>query len=171
MDLTTGMLIRFTKALAVLFFGLYVFLVAFDNITDYNTNFQFVKHVLSMDTTFPDNNIRYRAITGTTLHHIGYIAIIITEAAIALICMWGSLRLFTHLKADSPSFHKAKKVSIIGLILGLCVWFFGFQVIGGEWFGMWMSTEWNGLLTADRLTTFMMGVLIFLTLKNDELNE
>ncbi|GAV10896.1 DUF2165 domain-containing protein [Paenibacillus sp. chi10] len=170
MNLSTGVLIRFTKALAVMFFGLYVFLVAFGNITDYNTNFQFVKHVLSMDTTFPDNNIMYRAITGTTIHHIGYIAIIITEAAVAFICIWGSLRLFSHLHADAESFHKAKNLSIAGLILGLCVWFLGFQVIGGEWFGMWMSSEWNGLFPADRLTTFMMGVLIFLTMKNDEVN-
>lgn len=33
--------------------GLLHLLVAFGNMTDYGTNFEFVKHVLSMDTIFP----------------------------------------------------------------------------------------------------------------------
>ncbi|WP_246258704.1 DUF2165 family protein [Kroppenstedtia pulmonis] len=168
MSLSVSYFIRFAKALTVLFFGLYVTLVAFGNITDYNTNFQFVKHVLSMDTTFPGNNIMYRAITSPAIHHLAYLAIIVTEAVTAVICVWGGIRLFKNLNADTETFVRAKSIGMIGLILGLCIWFFGFQVVGGEWFGMWMSEEWNGLFPADRLTTYIMAVLIFLSLKNDD---
>ena len=38
-------------------------LVAIDNVIDYGTNFSFVEHVLSMDTTFTTNTLRWRAIT------------------------------------------------------------------------------------------------------------
>jgi Predicted small integral membrane protein (DUF2165) len=46
-------------------------LVAFDNITDYGTNYLFVQHVMSMDTTFPGNALMYRSITNPVLWRIG----------------------------------------------------------------------------------------------------
>ena len=41
--------------------------VAFGNVSDYDTNFAFIQHVLSMDTIFERSTIRYRAITDPTL--------------------------------------------------------------------------------------------------------
>jgi predicted small integral membrane protein len=41
----------------------FAFIVTYDNIVDYNSNFDFVRHVLSMDTTFSNNELRHRAIT------------------------------------------------------------------------------------------------------------
>ena len=37
-------------------------LIAFGNITDYGTNFAFVQHVMSMDTTFRSPGVMWRAI-------------------------------------------------------------------------------------------------------------
>ncbi|WP_169050310.1 DUF2165 family protein [Campylobacter jejuni] len=48
------------------------------------------------------------------------------------------------------------------------LWFFVFQVVAVEWFGMWMSKVWNGLPDAIRLATYMFLVLIFISLKNDD---
>ncbi|HEF8053023.1 TPA: DUF2165 family protein [Campylobacter jejuni] len=51
----------------------------------------------------------------------------------------------------------------------LCIlWFFVFQVVAVEWFGMWMSKVWNGLPDTTRLATYMFLVLIFISLKNDD---
>jgi len=36
--------------------ALYYLVVAFNNLTDYNSNYQFVHHVLLMDSTFPGNH-------------------------------------------------------------------------------------------------------------------
>jgi len=36
-------------------------------LTDYNTNFEFVRHVLSMDTIFPGNRLLYRRLTSPVL--------------------------------------------------------------------------------------------------------
>ena len=56
------MTLRATKLLLV--FGVAVFytLVVFNNITDYGSDYEFVRHVLMMDSTFPGNNGMWRAI-------------------------------------------------------------------------------------------------------------
>ncbi|EHT5123405.1 DUF2165 family protein [Campylobacter jejuni] len=51
----------------------------------------------------------------------------------------------------------------------MCIlWFFAFQVVAAEWFGMWMSKVWNGLPDTTRLVTYMFLALIFISLKNDD---
>lgn len=51
------MIIRLSKALLVCAIALFATLVAFGNITDYGSNFAFVRHVFMMDTIFPDATI------------------------------------------------------------------------------------------------------------------
>ena len=63
-----------------------------------------------------------------------------------------------------------KKWAIAGLITGILIWFFGFEVIGGEWFSMWQSTIWNGLGSADRIVTFIVLTLILFHFKEEELS-
>ena len=72
--------LRAAKATTVAAIALFASLVAFGNLTDYNTNFAFVEHVLSMDTIFPFSTIKYRAITNPALHQAAYAVIIATEA-------------------------------------------------------------------------------------------
>ena len=50
-----------------------------------------------------------------------------------------------------------------GLTLGFGLWFFGFLVVAGEHFAMWQSQTWNGQQAAFRLTTVILGMLIFLS--------
>jgi predicted small integral membrane protein len=66
------MTIRLGKAVMLLGLLLFAFLVTFANITDHDSNFQFVRHVLSMDTTFEGNTAWYRSVAFPTLWHIGY---------------------------------------------------------------------------------------------------
>ena len=56
------MIVRLSKALLVCAIALFASLVAFGNITDYGSNFAFVRHVFMMDTIFPDATIGYRSI-------------------------------------------------------------------------------------------------------------
>ena len=46
---------RITKIVVCLGLAVFCLLVTFDNLADYNANYEFVQHVLSMDTTFPSN--------------------------------------------------------------------------------------------------------------------
>ena len=57
------LIIRLAKVVMVAALAAFAFLVTYDNLVDYGSNYQFVQHVLSMDTTFPDNTLRDRAIT------------------------------------------------------------------------------------------------------------
>jgi len=126
--------------------ALYMLLVAFGNITDYGTNFDFVSHVLSMDTT--NSDVMWRAIEADWVHHLAYIGVIIWEsaAAIVLLCsLWAWLR-----ASRTRSFDLARRLGTIGLAMILVLFMGGFIAIGGEWFQMWRSTSWNGLEPAFR---------------------
>ena len=55
-----------------------------------------------------------------------------------------------------------------GPTLGFCLWFFGFVVIGGEYFAMWQSKLWNGQDAAFRIAGTMLAGLIFVSLPDGE---
>ena len=146
--------------------ALYIFLVALGNIIDYGTNFDFVQHVLSMDTTNfgaepgtnLDPDIIGRAITSSVIWNIAYIALIIFESTAAIVLITSSV-LWVRALATRRSYDTAKSVSSIGLLMIILLFFAGFIDIGGEWFNMWRSTAWNGLEPA-----FRNAVLATLTL-------
>ena len=62
------------------------------------------------------------------------------------------------------AFVRSKNVAVIGLTTCLLIWLVGFIAIGGEWFGMWMSTQWNGIESAFRFSALILGILIFVVL-------
>ncbi len=163
--------LRLSKLLVVAAAALYASLVAFGNLTDYGSNLAFVQHVLAMDTVFPDTRIGWRAITHPMLQHLAYALIIAGEAATALLCWLGALRLWRQRHASAAAFQRAKSLSISGLTLGFLVWQVGFMSIGGEWFGMWMSTQWNGLESAFRCFMLMLGALMFVSLRDEALPD
>jgi len=156
---------RYLKSLLVFSVALYFALVVFGNLTDYQSNFAFVGHVLSMDTTIPGNNGMWRAIQGTFWHHLFFASIILWEVSVCLLCFIGSKKLFVSTKKDE-AFMAAKDFTNIGLVLGLLLWFLAFMTVGGEWFFMWQSSEWNGLSAALRMFTVLGIILIFLNQKD-----
>ncbi|HEJ9097677.1 TPA: DUF2165 family protein [Serratia odorifera] len=165
------MIIRLSKALLVCAIALFASLVAFGNITDYGSNFAFVHHVLMMDTLFPDATIRYRAIDTPWMHHAGYIGIIALETLTALLCWIGGVRLLRALRLPAAAFNHRKAWAVAGLTLGFLTWQVGFMSIGGEWFGMWMSKQWNGVPDAFRFFVTILLVLIYLVQRDDELQQ
>ena len=144
---------------AVLVFlnGLYILIVAFGNITDFGTNQEFVRHVLSMDTTNfgaepgtdLDDDVMWRAIENETLQDIAYVGLIAWESTTALVLMAATA---LWVRERGTGYRMARRVSTIGLLMLVALFFGGFIVIGGEWFQMWKSTEWNGLDPAFRNT-------------------
>ena len=141
---------------AVLGCGLLTLIIAFSNLTDYSTNFQFVKHVLSMDSIFENSTVKYRSITNNTIHHLAYLFIITLDLSMAYFFITSASQLYLQRKNSKEQFNLAKKNAYIGVSLGILLWFIGFTVIGGEWFSMWQSNDWNGLAPADRIISFIM---------------
>ncbi|ROT43982.1 DUF2165 family protein [Pusillimonas sp. NJUB218] len=165
------MAIRYSKILFVAAIALFATLVAFGNITDYGSNFAFVRHVLLMDTIFPDAAIGYRAIDAPWFHHLAYVIIIGLEALTAVLCWLGAWRLLRQVKAPARDFNRAKSTAVWGLSLGFLVWQVGFMSIGGEWFGMWMSSQWNGVPSAFRFLVTIILVLIYVAVPDAELDD
>ena len=164
------LIMRVAKIAMVAAIAAFATLVAFGNITDYGTNFVFVQHVLSMDSVFPGSTITYRAITSPALHHAAYAIIIAAEALTAALCGIGALALLRRLRAPAVTFNSAKAFSIAGLTFGFLAWQFGFMTVGGEWFGMWQSAKWNGVPSAFRFAMVIIAVLIFVAMRDDEID-
>jgi len=147
----------------------FLLVVVFNNTTDSNSNYQFVRHVLSMDTTFPGNAGMWRAVTLPWLHKAFYASIILWEAAAAALIGAGVWRLWRARSAPAAEWRQAKTLAAVGLTLSLTQWFFAFMTVGGEWFLMWQSRTWNGQDAAFRLFAMMGLSLVFLCLPDGEL--
>ena len=151
-----------------LVFGVAIFysLVAFNNITDYGSNYEFVRHVMMMDSTFPGNRGMWRAINTPLLHTAFYLSIITWETITMLLCWWGGIRMAQALSGTATAFHQAKRVSIVALTLSLLMWLVVFLAVGGEWFLMWQSKTWNGQDAAFRMFT-VVGIVLLLVAQPD----
>jgi predicted small integral membrane protein len=165
------MVIRLSKIALVASIGLLALIIVMNNVTDYDANFRYIYHVLTMDTVFPDSQLTWRAIREPVLQRLAYGMIIGTESAIALLCFLGAIRLFVALKQSATDFNQAKNLAIYGLTLAFLFWFVGFMVIGGEWFTMWQSANWNGQQPAFRFIGCVGIVLLYLNQPDGDLKS
>src|SRR5580658_6521682 len=92
---------RWAKILLLATIALFFTLVPFNNTTDFDTNYQFVRHVLAMDTTFPDSHTTWRAIRSPAIHLAFYIGIILWETLSAILGWTGTIALFRARHAPS----------------------------------------------------------------------
>lgn len=156
--------LRFSKAILIAAIALTASIVVFNNLTDYQTNWTFVMHVLAMDTIFKTSAIHGRAITDPMVQALCYWLIIAAEAATAVLCWIGAFALLHAVRAPAPIFGRAKMWGIAGLTMGFITWQVGFMTIGGEWFAMWQSAIWNGEQSAFRFYMTVIAVLIYVSL-------
>jgi predicted small integral membrane protein len=132
------MTLRTIKLLLVFGVAIFYSLVVFNNITDYGSNYEFVRHVMMMDSTFPGNRGMWRAVNTPLLHTAFYVSIILWETITMLLCWWGGFRM----------------------------WLVAFLAVGGEWFLMWQSKSWNGQDAAFRMFT-VVGIVLLLVAQPD----
>jgi len=156
------MTLRATKISLVLAVALFYTFVVFNNVTDYDTNYQFVRHVLMMDSTVPGNHGMWRALNGPGWHTAFYVGIIGWEFVVMLLGWAGAWQLIRTFSAPAATFEHAKKLAVVALALSLLMWLVAFLTVGGEWFLMWQSTTWNGQPAAFRMFTVIGIVLLLL---------
>jgi predicted small integral membrane protein len=156
--------VRLCKIALVGSIAFFFSLVAYGNLTDYGSNWQFVQHVLSMDTTFPGSSLHWRAITDPAIQAAAYWLIIATEVLAAALLWAGAIGLFAARRR--PDFDQAKAVAIAGLSLGLLLYAVGFVAVGGEWFAMWQSQTWNGQQKAFEFIG-MIGIVLVVVMLPD----
>jgi predicted small integral membrane protein len=157
------MTVRIAKLALVVAIAIFYSLVVFNNTTDYDSNYQFVRHVLMMDSTFPGNRGTWRALNSPVWHTVLYLSIISWETVNMLLCWWGGLLMLRALRKSPAAFGQAKRIAISALTLSLLMWLVVFLSVGGEWFLMWQSKTWNGQDAAFRMFAVIGIVLLFLT--------
>ena len=156
-------ILHICKIIICLSLSIFALLVGFNNLTDYRTNYAFVQHVLSMDTVFPENTLKSRAILNPSLWSLAYALIIFAEFVTGGLLAVGVLCLVKGI--NSPvAFTRAKNWIYLGCLVGFLLWFFGFIVVGGEWFCMWQSEQWNGVESAFRFVVLIMLTLVFVAM-------
>ena len=163
------MTLRVAKTLLVAAVAFFYTLIVFNNTTDYGTNYQFVHHVLLMDTIFPGNQVMWRAIhppiVQSSLLRRHYLLGIVDDGA----DLGRASCSYCGLSARRPAdFNSAKRFSIAALTLGMLLWFVAFISVGGEWFLMWESKLWNGQEAAFRMFTVIGIVFVLLVLPDTE---
>ncbi|GAA5211236.1 DUF2165 domain-containing protein [Streptomyces thinghirensis] len=136
--------------------ALYIALVALGNITDFDSNQQFVRHVLAMDTTFKDDDLMWRAITSEGVQDTAYVAIIVWETVAAFVLIYAT---WLWVRRDHAP---ARRMTTYGTLMLMLLFGAGFIGIGGEWFAMWQSEDWNGLEAATRVF-LLSGVVLIVT--------
>jgi len=155
------MTLRSAKMLLVFAVAGFYSLVVFNNTTDYSSNYQFVRHILMMDSTSPGNRGMWRALNAPAWHVLFYASIIAWETITTILCWWGGFRLARVLRGSAGAFNQAKRIAIAALTSALLMWLGAFLSIGGEWFLMWQSKTWNGQDAAFRMFA-VIGIVLLL---------
>jgi len=156
---------QLSKAAVAFSVGFFCLLVGYDNIIDFNTNYEFVNAVLSMDQMEPffsgNQVILARAITNPEIHLIAYWLIIIGELTTGAVCMIGALLMLTSI--NKPRFVKGQVTYMVGATFAILLWYLGFAVVGGEYFAMW-ANKMNGQNKAYTFATFILITAIYVAL-------
>jgi len=157
---------RLSKSCIACAIGVFCLLVGYNNIVDYNTNYQFVEHVLSMDTMeawFAGEDLKSRAISSDALQTIGYWLIIAAEVTAGILGIAGGVLMLKHSRNAGKSFQLGQGLFIASATIAVLVWYFGFGVVGAEWFQMW-ANQWNGQMKAYAFATYILIALIYVIL-------
>ena len=162
------MILRGAKVALIFAVALFYTFVVLNNVTDYDSNYQFVRHVLMMDSTFPGNHGMWRAMNSPAIHTVFYVSIIAWESITMLLAWAGGFRLVRSFSAGAIEFHRSKSIAVLALTTAMLMWLVAFLGVGGEWFLMWQSRNWNGQDAAFRMFTLIGIVLILVALPDSE---
>lgn len=163
-------ILRISKIIICVSLATLALLVGFNNLADYEANYAFVQHTLSMDTVFPENTLKSRAILDPFLWSLAYGIIIFVEFLTGILLLVGAMSMLRNINS-TLAFSRAKSWIYLGCLLGLLLWFFGFIVVGGEWFCMWQSEKWNGIEAAFRFVVLIMLTLLFTAMPESDGNK
>lgn len=155
---------RIAKLLLLASIAFLYSLIVFDNLTDFDSNYEVVRHVLLMDSTFPGNHGMWRAVHQPAIHLAFYLSIIVWEIATTVMLWWGVTLLFRTLRSTSVIFNAAKRVAVLALTVSLLMWLVAFITIGANWFLMWQSSSWNGQQVAVEMFV-VVGIVLLIVLQ------
>ena len=88
--------------------------------------------------------------------------IMATEAITGILLLLGGVLGIRSARTHSQWAY-AQRWTYVGSVTGLLVFFFGFIVVGGNWFIMYLNSKWNGLEPAFQNSVITLLMLILVT--------
>jgi predicted small integral membrane protein len=88
--------------------------------------------------------VTWRAITSSAIQNVAYVLIIVWEVLTALVLIWAFVAWVGALRRRG-GYDRPRRLCTLGWTMVLLLFAGGFIAIGGEWFVMWQSSDWNGL--------------------------
>ena len=106
------------------------------------SNWPFVQGVLSGDGVPADIGFQWRFIDATWFQAASYIGIMTLETITGIVLLIAGIT-WLRASATSDRWNHAQKLTFIGGFLSLTIFFFGFMVVGGNWFIMYLNSKFG----------------------------
>ena len=110
-------ILRVCKSIVCFSLAIFALLVCLNNLMGYGSNYAFVKHTLAMDTVFPDNALRYRAIIDPLVWSLAYGLTIFTEFLTGTLLLIGAIDPLKNIRSPVAS-TRAKNWVYFGCMSG-----------------------------------------------------
>lgn len=109
--------------------------------------------------------VAWRAVQSPILITLAFWAVILTETVISIVAFWGAVDLLRYHRKSDDEFAHGKIIALLATSIGICLYFFGYLVIGDQWFRAWMSSAGEDVeSTAFMFNAFMCFMFIILRL-------
>ncbi|MGB0371969.1 MAG: DUF2165 family protein [Opitutales bacterium] len=167
LDLAWG---RYAKLVLLLSAAIFYFITVFNNIVDYSANLRFIQNVAGMTDTFNDT-LLWRRMESDFMHWLLYVVIIGWELLAGVLCVYAGYLCWKYRNEGAALFKRARTAGMIAHLFGLMLWYFAFIIVGGQWFLMWQSENWNGQDAAFRMIGITGLILLFHGLYPDDFKE
>ena len=113
--------VRLVKTSMVASTALFALLVAFNNMVDYGSNYEFVRHVLSMDATFPGNALMARAVTSPAAWNGAFWTIILLESTTGVVLALAGAVALVHVAGNKHASTTQRSLAVVLACLGILI--------------------------------------------------
>lgn len=152
------MAIRFIKAIIVSTIALFFTLVAFNNVTDFETNQKWTAQIVSLSSV-SNHNVYWRALPVPGVQIGIFYFIIFWEITTALFLWGGTYRMIRYIHVSPSEYARVKIMALVGLTLGFVMYMVGFVDMASEWFYAWQSE-----LKSAQIKSILFSLLTLLAL-------
>lgn len=149
--------------------GSIYFIASVTNFLDYDTNFQWIKQILTMQNTVQNPAITSRAIHADFIHHMVYKMVLLWELVMGLLCLGtGLLSLWNYKKPIL--FNKIISVGTWGVFGAFLFHGYVYYAVANEWFAAWQATT-MGTKVASLPFVVLTGITLILLKLPDSQRE